>query len=60
MKAKRVRDERLMLTLTKEEREHIENEAVKCGMPMTVYCRMVLMKAKSQLKIKETGSDEQL
>ena len=49
---KRKRNECIMLTLTKAEKEQIKALAEAADLPMTIYCRKVLME-----KVRE--SDEQ-
>ena len=38
-----VRTERVVITVTPEEKKKIEDAARRYGMPMTAYCRYVLL-----------------
>lgn len=43
------RDERVVITVTPEEKKKIEDAAADCGMTMTAYCRYVLIYKKEEL-----------
>lgn len=42
-KVSEARDERVVITVTPEEKKKIEDAARSYGMPMTAYCRYVLL-----------------
>ncbi len=43
MSVNRVRDFRIMLTLTEAEKKQIENDAAKADMNVAAYCRLILL-----------------
>jgi hypothetical protein len=43
MSVNRVRDNRIMLTLTEEEKAQIERDAAAADMNVSAYCRLILL-----------------
>lgn len=55
MSVNRVRDNRIMLTLTEEEKAQIERDAAAADMSVSAYCRLILLN-----KTKKRGEEVKL